>query len=276
MLTHFKSLILTSDNIEKCNEQFQELFGQDVSRLIVDNDSKIYKHHLKNGSVELCESNDDRDLFYFKKLKKYNQNNGIQALSLISNNIVDDHNKFKEMDLDISEIEEINYNSTDKTNTNSRFFKIKKTNFFDLDLLVFEEKTNLEYESTFEDFTISKFNQIIIYTPDIEYLKDLFANKLGIRLALDKIFNFGEKDIRMMFFRIGGVTLEVIENYDTKSLSYGGIGWHSENISKCHKRLIDSNFDMSEVRKGRKPGTIVSTIRNAPLLIPTIIIGLDD
>ena len=114
MLTHFKSLILTSDNIEKCNEQFQELFGQDVSRLIVDNDSKIYKHHLKNGSVELCESNDDRDLFYFKKLKKYNQNNGIQALSLISNNIVDDHNKFKEMDLDISEIEEINYNSTDK------------------------------------------------------------------------------------------------------------------------------------------------------------------
>ena len=69
MLTHFKSLILTSDNIEKCNEQFQDLFGQDVSRLIVDNDSKIYKHHLKNGSVELCESHDERDLFYFKQLK---------------------------------------------------------------------------------------------------------------------------------------------------------------------------------------------------------------
>ena len=120
------------------------------------------------------------------------------------------------------------------------------------------------------------YKRQIIYTPKIEYLKDLFSNKLGIRLALDKVFNFGEKDIRMMFFRIGGVTLEVIENYDTKFLSYGGIGWHSENISKCHKRLIDSNFDMSEVRKGRKPGTIVSTIRNAPLLIPTIIIGLDD
>ena len=48
----------------------------------------------------------------------------------------------------------------------------------------------------------------------------LFFNKLGIRLALDKVFNFGEKDIRMMFFRIGGVTLEVIENYDIKYLSY--------------------------------------------------------
>ncbi len=104
MLTHFKSLILTSDNIEKCIEEFQELFGQDVSRLIVDNDSRIYKHHLKNGSLELCESNDDRDLFYFKKLKKYNQNNGIQALSLISDNIVDDHNKFKEMESHLNNI----------------------------------------------------------------------------------------------------------------------------------------------------------------------------
>ena len=53
----------------------------------------------------------------------------------------------------------------------------------------------------------------------------------------------------MMFFRIGGVTLEVIENPDSKSLSYGGVGWHSENISKCHKRLIDSNFELSEIRK---------------------------
>ena len=42
----------------------------------------------------------------------------------------------------MSEIEEINYNFTDKKNTKSRFFKLKKTNSFDLDLLVFEEKTN--------------------------------------------------------------------------------------------------------------------------------------
>jgi len=276
MLTHFKSLIITADDIEKYNEQFKNLFGQDISRLIVDNDSKIYKHYLKNGSVELCESHDKRELFYFKKLTKYNQYNGIQALSLTSDSILDDHKNFKEMGLDISEIEEIDYNFIDKKNTNSRFFKLKKTNSFNLDLLVFEENINSEHESAFEDSTISKFNQIIIYTPKIEHLKDLFSNKLGIRLALDKVFNFGEKDIRMMFFRIGGVTLEVIENYDIKYLSYGGVGWHSENISKCHKRLTDSNFDMSEVRKGRKSGTIVSTIRNAPLLIPTIIIGLDD
>ena len=161
-------------------------------------------------------------------------------------------------------------------NVKSKLFSLKKTNSSDLNLLIFDKDTSLSNKGNYEDDTISKFNQIIIYTPDVEYLRNLFTEKLGIRLALDKIFNFGEKDIRMMFFRIGGVTLEVIENPDSKSLSYGGVGWHSENISKCHKRLIDSNFELSEIRKGRKPGTVVATVRNAPLKMPTIIIGLDD
>ena len=52
--------------------------------------------------------------------------------------------------------------------------------------------------------------------------------------------------------------------------------WVAIKLIMENKRLIDSNFDLSEIRKGRKPGTIVATIRNAPLKMPTIIIGLDD
>ncbi len=276
MLTHFKSILITSENIEESHEQFHKLFGHDTSDIGNDNDLKIYKHSLKNGSIELYENRNQKDIFYYSQLKKHNLDNGIQALSLLSDDIFEDHRKFKEMNLNISNIEEIDFNFRDKKNLKSTFFSLKKTNSSDLNLLVFDQGTALNDKGNYEDDTISKFNQIIIYTPDIEYLRDLFAEKLGIRLALDKVFNFGEKDIRMMFFRIGDVTLEVIENPDSESLSFGGVGWHSENISKCHKRLIDSNFDLSELRKGRKPGTIVATIRNAPLKMPTIIIGLDD
>ncbi|MBP57074.1 MAG: hypothetical protein CML89_05130 [Rhodobiaceae bacterium] len=276
MLTHFKSILITSGNIEESHEQFHKLFGHDTSDIGNDSDLKIYSHNLKNGSIELCENKNQEDIFYYSQLKKHNLDNGIQALSIVSDDIFEDHRKFKEMNLNISDIEEIDFNFRNKKNIKSRFFSLKKTNPSDLNLLVFDQDTALNDKGNYEDDTISKFNQIIIYTPDIEHLRDLFTEKLGIRLALDKVFNFGEKDIRMMFFRIGGVTLEVIENPDSESLSYGGIGWHSENISKCHKRLIDSNFELSEIRKGRKPGTIVATIRNAPLKMPTIIIGLDD
>ena len=276
MLTHFKSILITSENIEKSHEQFHKLFGHDTSDIVNDNDLKIYNHSLKNGSIELYENRSQKDIFYYSQLKKHNLDNGIQALSLVSNDIFEDHRKFKEMNLNISNIEEIDLNLRNKKNIKSTFFSIKKINSSGLNLLIFDQDRALNDKRNYEDDTISRFNQIIIYTPDIEYLRDLFTEKLGIRLALDKIFNFGEKDIRMMFFRIGGVTLEVIENPDSESLSYGGVGWHSENIYKCHKRLIDSNFDLSEIRKGRKPGTIVATIRNAPLKMPTIIIGLDD
>ena len=276
MLTHFKSILITSENIEESHEQFNKLFGHDTSDMCNDSDLKIYSHSLKNGSIELCENKNQKDIFYYSQLKKHNQDNGIQALSIISDDIFGDHKKFKQMNLNISDIEEIDFNFRNRKNVKSRLFSLKKTNSSDLNLLVFDKDTSLSNKGNYEDDTISKFNQIIIYTPDVEYLRNLFTEKLGIRLALDKVFNFGEKDIRMMFFRIGGVTLEVIENPDSESLSYGGVGWHSENISKCHKRLIDSNFELSEIRKGRKPGTVVATIRNAPLKMPTIIIGLDD
>ena len=276
MLTHFKSILITSENIEESHEQFNKLFGHDTSDMCNDSDLKIYSHSLKNGSIELCENKNQKDIFYYSQLEKHNQDNGVQALSIISDDIFEDHKKFKQMNLNISDIEEIDFNFRNRKNVKSRLFSLKKTNSSDLNLLIFDKDTSLSNKGNYEDDTISKFNQIIIYTPDVEYLRNLFTEKLGIRLALDKIFNFGEKDIRMMFFRIGGVTLEVIENPDSKSLSYGGVGWHSENISKCHKRLIDSNFELSEIRKGRKPGTVVATIRNAPLKMPTIIIGLDD
>ena len=276
MLTHFKSILITSENIEESHEQFNKLFGHDTSDMCNDCDLKIYSHSLKNGSIELCENKNQKDIFYYSQLKKHSQDNDIQALSIISDDIFEDHKKFKQMNLNISDIEEIDFNFRNKKNVKSRLFSLKKTNSSDLNLLVFDKDTSLSNKGNYEDDTISKFNQIIIYTPDMEYLRNLFTEKLGIRLALDKVFNFGEKDIRMMFFRIGGVTLEVIENPDSESLSYGGVGWHSENISKCHKRLIDSNFELSEIRKGRKPGTVVATIRNAPLKMPTIIIGLDD
>ena len=276
MLTHFKSILITSENIEESHEQFNKLFGHDTSDICNDSDLKIYSHSLKNGSIELCENKNQKDIFYYSQLKKHSQDNDIQALSIISDDIFGDHKKFKQMNLNISDIEEIDFNFRNRKNVKSKLFSLKKTNSSDLNLLIFDKDTSLSNKGNYEDDTISKFNQIIIYTPDVEYLRNLFTEKLGIRLALDKIFNFGEKDIRMMFFRIGGVTLEVIENPDSKSLSYGGVGWHSENISKCHKRLIDSNFELSEIRKGRKPGTVVATIRNAPLKMPTIIIGLDD
>jgi len=78
-----------------------------------------------------------------------------------------------------------------------------------------------------------------------------------------------------MFFRIGGVTIEIVEDTKIDKNSYSGIGWHCDSISLNHKRLSKRGFNISPIRKGRKEGTLVSTIKDAPLSVPTIIIGPD-
>ena len=56
---------------------------------------------------------------------------------------------------------------------------------------------------------------------------------------------------------------------------YYGIGWHTDDFNSCYRSLISKGFELSEVRKGRKPGTLVSTLKNPMLGIPTILIGLE-
>ena len=276
MLTKFKSTIITTKNINESHRLFKKFLGYDHFELSFDNERKIYNFFLKNGSIELCENKNHENFFYFSKLKKQTEKDEIQALSFFSDNIYDDHKRYKNLGLDVSELFEVNKKTINQKDENSLFFILNKTNSFDLNVLIFENNDKKPNDIKYEERYISKFNQIIIYTPAIESLKNLLSDKLGIRLALDKTFNFGEKDTRMMFFRIGGVTLEVIENIDIKSIAFGGVGWHSDNIPSCHKRLMLSDFNLSEIRKGRKPGTIVSTVKDAPLMIPSIIIGLDN
>ena len=122
---------------------------------------------------------------------------------------------------------------------------------------------------------ITKINQVVVYSSEMESLKELFESKLGVRLALDQEFDFGQGKIRMMFFRIGGVTIEIVEDTKIDKNSYSGIGWHCDSISLNHKRLSKRGFNISPIRKGRKEGTLVSTIKDAPLSVPTIIIGPD-
>ena len=61
MLTHFKSILITSENIEESHEQFHKLFGHDTSDIGNDNDLKIYNHSLKNGSIELYENRNQKE-----------------------------------------------------------------------------------------------------------------------------------------------------------------------------------------------------------------------
>lgn len=121
---------------------------------------------------------------------------------------------------------------------------------------------------------IGGLDHVVVQTRDAEAAKALYGDRLGIRLALDR--SFEKWGARLLFFRIGGITVEVaarLEGGAEATLpapvgdddSLFGLSWRVADAAAARERLAKEGFDVSEVRDGRKPGTRVFSIRQDPL-----------
>lgn len=124
---------------------------------------------------------------------------------------------------------------------------------------------------------VSRLDHAVIATPDPERAVALYGARLGLRFALDRTAE--EWGTRFLFFRTGGLTLEVIhrlgEAHDPGAPdTIWGLTWAVEDLDAAHARLSARGADISQVRTGRKPGTRVFTLRKATLGVPTLFIGV--
>lgn len=116
-------------------------------------------------------------------------------------------------------------------------------------------------------------DHIVLQTRDADDCIRLFADDLGLRLALDQtVPEFGG---RMLFFRHGKLTLEVIQSLEEppERDAFWGITYLCRDIDATMAALDQRGVQHSEIRAGRKPGTRVATIRSHCLGLPTLVIG---
>jgi catechol 2,3-dioxygenase-like lactoylglutathione lyase family enzyme len=131
-------------------------------------------------------------------------------------------------------------------------------------------------------------DHIVVQTVQPEEARRLYGDALGIRLAVDR--EFPQWGVRLMFFRIGGVTVEVAAAlgggaaasvFPGASAGPGedrlyGLTWRVRDIEATHARLEREGFEVSEVRTGRRPDTRVFTVRSGTLGVPTLMIELPE
>ena len=115
-------------------------------------------------------------------------------------------------------------------------------------------------------------DHIVLRTADADACIDLFSVGLGIRLALDK--NAPQWGARMLFFRVGKLTLEVVEPAGEKPERdhFWGIAYQCSDLSSTTQKLLERGVALSEARIGRKPGTKVATVKSHSLTIPTLLV----
>ncbi len=120
---------------------------------------------------------------------------------------------------------------------------------------------------------VAALDHVVVQSPDPEAAKALYGDGLGIRLALDR--EFPDWGVRLLFFRVGGVTVEVAAQLDAaggeQDLAWG-LSYRVPDADAARARLLEAGIDVSEVRKGRKPGTRVFSVKDGSLGIPTLML----
>lgn len=115
-------------------------------------------------------------------------------------------------------------------------------------------------------------DHLVLRTADAQACIQLFSVGLGLRLALDK--SAPDWGGRMLFFRVGKLTLEIIEPAEVEAVPdhFWGIAYRCADLTATAAQLKSREVVLSDVRPGRKPGTHVATLKTHALGLPTLLI----
>ena len=119
-------------------------------------------------------------------------------------------------------------------------------------------------------------DHVVVRSADVAGTRALLGDGLGLRLALER--RFEAFDLHALFFRIGGVTVEVAGSLARPADSaapdaFWGLAWRVADVAAARGRLAEAGFDVSQVRPGRKEGTAVCTVRSGTCGVATLLIG---
>ena len=138
--------------------------------------------------------------------------------------------------------------------------------------------------------SVHALDHAVIRSPNADATCALYGDRLGLRLALDR--SFEQWGMRLLFFRVGGVTIEIAcaldgaENPDavaggTDELDpaedrFWGLCYRVRDLEAAGQRLNRSGVEVSEIRNGRKPGTRVATVQSCTHGVATLLLERED
>ncbi|HKC49661.1 MAG TPA: VOC family protein [Myxococcota bacterium] len=123
---------------------------------------------------------------------------------------------------------------------------------------------------------VEALDHVVVRSPDADAAQAFYGESLGLRLALDR--SFPERGVRLQFFRVGGVTVEVASALGAAADPAApdrlwGLAWRVPSADAARERLVEAGFSVTPVRSGNKPGTRVCTVERDTCGVPTLVIG---
>jgi catechol 2,3-dioxygenase-like lactoylglutathione lyase family enzyme len=126
-----------------------------------------------------------------------------------------------------------------------------------------------------KDAIVTALDHIVVNTQDVEATRAFYGEKLGLRLALDRTFE--NRGVRLLFFRVGGVTVEVASRLAAKIDPAArdrlwGLAWRVPDADAARARLAAAGLEPTPTRDGHKAGTRVCSVDRGLHGVPTLLI----
>jgi catechol 2,3-dioxygenase-like lactoylglutathione lyase family enzyme len=112
---------------------------------------------------------------------------------------------------------------------------------------------------------VTRMDHAVVLSTDMEASRRVWADAIGARLALDR--TFPERNTRILFFRLGDITIEIsggaqqTQEGEGRPDRYWGITWGVDSIEAACARLSAAGIEVAGPRQGIKPGTRVATVK---------------
>ena len=250
MIKSLDRITYLASSLERAEKTFSSFFNLKPSKRVISAEKKYESliYIFENMCFEVIEKKDD-----------LSEKNKLYGFSLLSNDL---------SSIDIS--------ITNEKNDRNEQFEDKVQSVKSIDIKQSPDFQLLVNE--YDDLNINRINKnnlfaldhLVLTTNKSDDLINLYEKELGIRLALDQ---FVEKwGGRMLFFRTGQATIEVIDNKVEGNDQFWGLAWKTKDIRKKREYLVENGFNVSDVKDGRKKDTLVATVKFDEVKIPTLLV----
>ncbi len=250
MIKSLDRITYLANSLEKAEKTFSSFFNLKPSKGVISAEKKYESliYIFQNMCFEVIEKKDD-----------LSEKNKLYGFSLLSD------------DLSSIDISIANENNDRDEEFEDKVQSVKSIDIIqspDFKLLVNEYEDSNVYRTN--ENNLFALDHLVLTTNKSDALINLYEKELGIRLALDQ---FVEKwGGRMLFFRTGQATIEVIDNKVEGNDQFWGLAWKTKDIRKKREYLVENGFNVSDVKDGRKKDTLVATVKFDEIKIPTLLV----
>ncbi len=278
MITGLDHLVLVCPEIESGTAVYEKLLGRKADwRATVEGGAATALFRLGNTALELIAPAGEGPLGTRLGEIIEAEGPGLITLAFATDAIAADHKAFTSRGLEPGVIAEgASQHSLSGARRTWQSFRIPDATAGGLKTFIVEPGEAALEPHPAEPASANSLDHVVIDTAAPDRALAFYGARLGLRLALDR--TNPDWGVRLIFFRTGGLTIEIARRLSepedpARADTFWGLTWAVADIQAAHDRLKGSGFDLSEVRRGRKSGSQVFTIRNGTMNVPTLFIA---